>query len=152
MIERPSSGMGLDELREEFDWISEFQSRMAERICGDSDVHNLVDYVGKLESENAKMREKVQRQADELTSLRKAIEQRNGEWRPWKRQAERFVAENAKLRELVRDMMGFFEDGDWCVRCERARDCQAQEQYEDDCLMRFVFRDRMRELGVETYV
>jgi hypothetical protein len=57
--------------------------------------------------------------------------------------------ENAKLRELVRDMMGFFEDGDWCVKCERALDCQAQEQYEDDCLMRFVFRDRMRELGIE---
>ena len=59
MIDRPSDGMGLDELREEFDWISEFQSRMAERICGDADVHNLVDYVGKLESENAKLRELV---------------------------------------------------------------------------------------------
>ena len=58
-------------------------------------------------------------------------------------------AENAKLRELVVDMMGFFEDGDWCVKCERARDCQSQEQYEDDCLMRFEFRDRMRELGIE---
>lgn len=57
MSDRPSDGMGLDELREEFDWISEFQSRMAERICGDADVHNLVDYVGKLESDNDKLRE-----------------------------------------------------------------------------------------------
>lgn len=59
MSDRPSEGMTLDELREEFDWISEFQSRMAERICGDADVHNLVDYVGKLESENARLRELV---------------------------------------------------------------------------------------------
>lgn len=60
MSDRPSDGMGLDELREEFDWISEFQSRMAERIRGDADVHNLVDYVGKLEAENAKLRELLQ--------------------------------------------------------------------------------------------
>ena len=58
-------------------------------------------------------------------------------------------ANNARLRELVRDMMEFFEDGDWCVKCERALDCQEQEQYEDECLMRFVFHDRMRELGIE---
>lgn len=49
--------MELDELREEYDWMYEFQSRMAERITGDKDVHNLVDYVGKLEAENAKLRE-----------------------------------------------------------------------------------------------
>jgi hypothetical protein len=67
----------------------------------------------------------------------------------YKKLAEMRGAENESLRELVRDMMGFFEDGDWCVKCERARDCQAQEQYEDECLMRFVFRDRMCELGVE---
>jgi hypothetical protein len=29
---------------------------MAERITNDPDVHNLVDYVNKLESENAKLR------------------------------------------------------------------------------------------------
>lgn len=59
MGKRPSDGMTLDELRDEFDWMFEFQSRMAERIRGDADVHNLVDYVGKLESENAKLRELV---------------------------------------------------------------------------------------------
>lgn len=58
------------------------------------------------EGENAKLREKAQRQANELTALRKAIEQRNGELRPWKRQAERLVAENAELRELVLDIYG----------------------------------------------
>lgn len=57
MSERPSDGMELDDLRDEFDWMFEFQSRMAERISGDTDVHNLVDYVGKLESENAELRE-----------------------------------------------------------------------------------------------
>ena len=57
--------------------------------------------------------------------------------------------ENAKLRELVRDMMRFFEDGDYCTVCEVERECTANEQYNDDCLMRDVFRDRMRELGVD---
>lgn len=61
MSGRPSDGMELDELRDEFDWMFEFQSRMAERIRGDADVHNLVDYVDKLESENAKLRESVRR-------------------------------------------------------------------------------------------
>ena len=59
MSDRPSDGMGLDELREEFDWMFEFQSRMAERIRGDAGVHSLADYVGKLESENAKLRDLV---------------------------------------------------------------------------------------------
>lgn len=58
-------------------------------------------------------------------------------------------AENAKLRELVQKMMRFFEDGDWCTICEVAKDCDAQEEYEEDCLMRGVFHDRMRELGIE---
>ena len=57
MSDRPSDGMALDELRDEFDWIIEFQGRMAERICGDADVHNLADYVSKLEVDNAKLRE-----------------------------------------------------------------------------------------------
>ena len=59
MSDRPSDGMTLDELREEFDWMYEFQSRMAERIREDADVHNLADYVGKLERENAELRELV---------------------------------------------------------------------------------------------
>ena len=54
-----------------------------------------------------------------------------------------------ELRELVSDMMRFFEDGDWCDKCNHARECDSQEQYEGDCLMRLVFRDRMRELGVK---
>lgn len=51
--------MTLEELREEYDWIYEFQSRMAERISGNPDVHNHVDYVNRLEAENAKLRELV---------------------------------------------------------------------------------------------
>lgn len=104
---RPSDGMELDELREEFDWMCKFQSRMAERIRGDADVHNLVDYVRKLE------------------------------------------AENAKLRELVRDMMQFFENGGYCDTCEKAAECEESEIYESDCLMRRVFKDRIHELGIE---
>lgn len=60
-----------------------------------------------------------------------------------------FKAENAKLRELVQKMMRFMEDGDWCTTCEVAKECDAQEEYDDDCLMRGVFHARMRELGVE---
>lgn len=67
---------------------------------------------------------------------------------------DQLQAENAKLRELVQKMMRFMEDGDWCTTCEVAKECDAQEcdaqeQYEEDCLMRGVFHDRMRELGVE---
>lgn len=56
-MSRPSDGFEPDELRDEFDWMYEFNSRMAERIRGDADVHNLVDYVTNLESDNAKLRE-----------------------------------------------------------------------------------------------
>lgn len=59
------------------------------------------------------------------------------------------AAENAKLRELVQKMMRFFEDGDYCTACEKVAECDAQEEYDDSCLMRGVFHDRMRELGVE---
>ena len=49
--------MTLDELRDEFDWMFEFESRMAERIRDDRDVHSLASYVTKLEAENANLRE-----------------------------------------------------------------------------------------------
>lgn len=65
------------------------------------------------------------------------------------RGANTLQAENAKLRGLVQKMMRFFEDGDYCTTCEKAAECDAQEEYEEDCLMRGVFHDRMRELGVE---
>lgn len=55
-MSRPSDGFDLDELKEEFDWLYEFDSRMAERITHDPDVHNLVDYVNKLEFENAQLK------------------------------------------------------------------------------------------------
>ena len=57
--------------------------------------------------------------------------------------------ENTKLRELVREMMRFFEDGDYCAACEKVAECDAQEEYDDDCLMRGVFHANMRELDVE---
>lgn len=57
--------------------------------------------------------------------------------------------ENDKLRELVRDMMRFFEDGDYCTVCEKVAECESLEEYENDCLMRGVFKRRMAELGIE---
>ena len=64
---------------------------------------------------------------------------------------ERLQAENAKLRELVRDIMLFLENGDYCMVCEKSSDCDAQAAYDNDCLMRDVFHKRMSELGIEVY-
>ena len=61
--------MTFDELCDEFDWMFEFQGRMAERIRDDTDVHNLVDYVTKLETENAKLRELVKSMYYDLTHM-----------------------------------------------------------------------------------
>lgn len=82
MDKSPSEGMTLEELRPEFDWMFEFQSRMAERIRADADVHNLADYVAKIESENAKLQKQSERLFDKTLKV---------------------ATENAKLRELVRD-------------------------------------------------
>ena len=57
MSDRPSDAFELDELRDEFDWMFEFNSRMAESIRKDPDVHNLAAHVSKLERENASLRE-----------------------------------------------------------------------------------------------
>lgn len=62
---------------------------------------------------------------------------------------EHVQSKNTKLWKLVLDMMQFFEDGDWCDKCSYARECDSQEQYEDDCLMRLVFRDRIEQLRME---
>lgn len=50
----------VDELRNEYDWMYEFMSRMAESIRGNPDVHSLHDYVRKIEGENVKLRELVE--------------------------------------------------------------------------------------------
>lgn len=119
--------MTLDELRDEFDWMFEFQSRMAERIRGDADVHHLVDYVGKLESENAKLRKCcVYYDRDNNTC---------GYYDPI---SHRLGAENAKLRELCADM--FKLAGEVYVPLEDAGDWMARDG-DIDC--------RMRELGIE---
>ena len=56
-MSRPSAAFTHDELCDEFDWMYEFNSRMSERIRNDPDVHNLVAYVEKLESQNKELRE-----------------------------------------------------------------------------------------------
>lgn len=98
-------------------------------------MSNFTTAAERLCDENAKLRDDVER-------MFKANVEKNGE-------ITRLLDENIKMRELISSMMRFFEDGNWCVKCERAHDCQEREQYEDDCLMRFVFRDRMHELGIE---
>ena len=56
------------------------------------------------------------------------------------REMERLEAENAKLRELVRDMEAAFIHGPCYRWCEFKEPCNG-----DRC----QYRDRMRELGVE---
>lgn len=55
--------------------------------------------------------------------------------------------ENAKLRELCNGMMRFLCDGDFCDSCGHQEECDEQI-YEDECLMRSDFSERMRELGI----
>ena len=73
----------VDELRNEYDWMYEFMSRMAERIRGDADVHNLADYVQKLEDENARLRSCLSDDAENAKAI---------------------MGENKALRELAKDM------------------------------------------------
>lgn len=69
----------------ENEWMREFGDRMAKH-CGTKDYPSLVDYVTKLEKENAKLLE--------LNNIRILQAQH----------CEYLDAENAKLRKLVRDM------------------------------------------------
>lgn len=154
MTDRPSDGMTLEELREEFDWISEFQSRMAERIRGDADVHNLVDYVGKLESENTKLREERDTYRDLVgcmvhPDIPDQLIDENA----------KLCDELAKLRVLVLDMFSyaFNREMELCNACVEANgefaDCAACDEYDGACGIakkRFeeLYADRLRELEV----
>ncbi len=63
-----------------------------------------------LRDENAELREKVARQASELTSLRIAIEQRNSELRCYKQQSCRLARDMGKLRDQCDHMRNMLED------------------------------------------
>jgi len=86
---------------------------------------------------------------EQIDGLRREVRELKAENAKLLAARDTWAENDARLRELVRDMMRFFEDGDWCTTCEQVRKCDAQEQYEEDCLMRGVFHDRMRELGME---
>lgn len=121
MSDRPSDGMELDELRDEYDWMYEFQSLMAERIRGDADVHNLVDYVSKLQAENAKLREDMEDLEGYDQMLRDRLRQ----------QTELCVkaeSENAKLRALLQDV-AICASGKYCYGCPHQYDgCDRDER------------------------
>ena len=57
-----------------------------------------------------------------------------------------------ELEELVLDLMGFFEDDDACEHCGHDVECAEANgltvAYDDDCLMRDVFKRRMTDLEV----
>ncbi|MBQ3339786.1 MAG: hypothetical protein IJG82_09405 [Atopobiaceae bacterium] len=110
----------LADEKEENGWAREFLNRMG-RKCGTKDCPSLVAYVNKLEAENSKLR-------DEIAELEGTIECLKG-------LAEATGEENAKLRELVRDM---WRDG--MCECDKRGACAECEYH---------FPDRMRELGIE---
>ena len=155
-MSRPSDGFTFDELREEFDWIYEFQSRMAERIREDADVHNLVDYVRKLERSNEWLQAAVEdstrdfsKLADENADLRREIALNEPLFETLNAANDALLEENAELRELVRDMYEFVYECQ--LGCEQylatfdAEHATYDESTCNDCWM----KRRMRELGIE---
>ena len=90
------------------------------------------------EADNARLRAENEKLRVELTDLRLKSCPSCG-----------IKVKNEELRELVRDMMRFFEDGDYCTICEKVAECESFDEYGSDCLMRSVFRERMAELGGE---
>lgn len=54
-----------------------------------------------MDDDNAKLWDKIENQAREITRTREALECVNGKLKPWKKQADRLAAENAKLRDAV---------------------------------------------------
>lgn len=96
-------------------------------------------------------REVMLRAADTITELSGALSVASVDYR-------HLSEENAKLRELCKDMMAFVEDDDACERCGHDAECVEAADgelvlpYEGRCLMLDLFADRMRELGVETDV
>lgn len=147
-MSRPSDGMTLDELRDEFDWMFEFDSRMAERIREDADVHNLVDYVTGLETDNAALREELAKW-ERLAAGIDLPEYPVMQFGP--KDLER---ENTKLRELAEkawkaaEMLCRAWDGP--CRADGVSIMQPCPMGERDelCVFGLIQRD-LRELGVE---
>lgn len=107
-------------------------------------IGRMGDEIKRRDAENAKLRERI-------TTQKQTIQSYRDESREWREAAEHAQAENAKLRELVRDMLPFAEVGmdDTCV----TRRCCLFEQCEDvigvKCAIEQHMLDRMRELGIE---
>lgn len=129
-MSKPSDGMTFNELRHEFDWISDFHSRMAKRIRGDADVHNLVDYVTKLEAENARLKQ-------ELESVGTAA---------YLYGRTDLADENAKLRELVKGLMGHVMHPP-CEGCIAEMNCDCSDLTQCDEWL--FFEADARRLGIE---
>ena len=115
--------------REEYVWTREFMDRMAKH-CGTKDCPSLVSYVEGLEAENDKLREELDAAKQDLQVFSANL--------------ARLGAENAKLRELVRDYERCTMHAD-CSRCEYdgklSTHCPLSPCFPD--------ADELRELGVE---
>ena len=112
-------------------------------------ILELLDQQGQLEAENAKLREQSERLFDKTLEL--ATE--NSKLRGLCKLCEREV-ENAKLRELVRDMYGFIERTDEECGDVTFSDCFdycKHDATDDGCCKtgECWYEQRMRELGVK---
>jgi uncharacterized protein YPO0396 len=130
--DRPSDGFTFDELREEYDWMSDFMGRMTERIRGNADVHSLAAYVGKLEAENAKLREQIYwlKKGDipHVLTDQEYIDQCERE-RLMQVSIDALDKENAKLRELIRELFRDFANADYELKSRCGRTFMAVTRY-----------------------
>ena len=70
------------------------------------------------------------------------------------REVDRLQTENAKLRELVRDMNKWLWNGADCTECPFTAECNLNVAFESDrhaniCIGWREIHNRMRELGIE---
>lgn len=115
------------------------------------------DKMACLEAENAKLREQIHwlKKGDILHVL---TDQEFAEQQKHEREMQASIKalddENAKLRELVRDMNKWLWNGADCTECPFAAKCDLNAAFESDihahiCLGWSEIHDRMRELGVD---
>ena len=129
----------IDELRNAAEFYDGFKAADLMRDAADT-IWELRDDLQRTNAENAKLREERDHWHVEQVHA-------YGNWEDAYRRAAELEAENAKLRELVRDMWRF--TGTACKKYPRLFDPAAQGGQMVQLNMIDAFEQRMRELGIE---
>ena len=120
-------------------------------MLGNVELYEAIDRMGdeikRRDAENAKLRERI-------TTQKQTIQSYRDESREWREAAEHAQAENAKLRELVKDLNKWLWNGADCTECPFTAKCDLNAAFESDlrsniCIGLSEIHDRMRELGIE---